>query len=230
MPDVNDEDDILTAEFALGLLDGAESKTMQYRIASDAQFAARADWWRDQFEPLSADLRDEPSPDLWHRIAARLPENDNGARRWRAAALTAMLVAAFLGTVVVMRPVPTTVAVAPATTISVPEPILLASLKDTNEVIATIAYERSIGRLTIVPGTLDPGARSAQLWVIPEDGKPRSLGLVDPKQATAAQVPADVGNLIARSVTFAISFEPRGGSTTGQPTGPVVASGKLGGA
>ncbi len=227
---MNDEDDLLTAEFALGLLDGPERKTMQNRITSDAQLAARADWWRDRFEPLSSDLRDEPSPELWDRIEEHLPKNDNAARGWRAIALTATLVAAFLGVGIVMRPAPTPVAAVPATTDSVPEPILVASLTDKNEVVATIAYERAIGRLTIVPVKLDPGAGSAQLWIIPADGKPRSLGLIDPADAANVQAPADVRSLIARYATVAISLEPLGGSTTGSPTGPVVASGKLGGA
>ena len=116
---MNDEDDILSAEMALGLLDGAEHDAARRRLAADPALAQRVDWWRDRFEPLSGTDQAEPSAGLWPRIDAMLPRNDNTAsqvRRWRAAAFAAMLVAVVMGTAMALRPVPTLVAPPPATT------------------------------------------------------------------------------------------------------------------
>ncbi len=75
---------------------------------------------------------------------------------------------------------------------------------------------------------LDPlfsGADSSlELWALPRGRKPRSLGVIAPEKgvlelaATGDQALADVPIL-------AVSLEPKGGSTTGAPTGPVLYSG-----
>jgi anti-sigma-K factor RskA len=40
-------------------------------------------------------------------------------------------------------------------------------------------------------------------------------------------LPADLAALVKGNATLAVSLEPPGGSTTGLPTGPVIATGKL---
>ena len=62
--------------------------------------------------------------------------------------------------------------------------------------------------------------RSPELWWIGSDGSPRSLGLLP----TEGEVELAIQPLKpAPAPVFAVSLEPRGGSTTGLPTGPVVA-------
>ena len=80
----------------------------------------------------------------------------------------------------------------------------------------------------IVPAALltsDP--RAMELWLIPAGDKPHSLGLIEPGQPVRLDVPRDLVARINADATLAVSMEPPGGSPTGQPTGPVVASGKL---
>jgi len=69
--------------------------------------------------------------------------------------------------------------------------------------------------------------QSYELWVIPPGGKPHSLGLVDPKRSVKVVVPPELLPHVSADSTLAISIEPVGGSPTGQPTGPVIANGKL---
>lgn len=227
---MNDDDDILAAEIALGLLDGAEHDTARRRVAAHPGLATRVEWWREQFEPLAAAAESEPSAALWGKIEAMLPQNDNAAsqvRRWRAAAFAATLVAALLGSSIVLRPVPVTNAppTAPAAT-----PLLLASLAGDKGVLATIAYNRAADRLTIVPGAIDTSERDAELWIIPAGGTAHSLGTINPSQATTTQARADTRALIGAGATFAITLEARGGSPTGKAQGPIVASGIIAGA
>ena len=64
-----------------------------------------------------------------------------------------------------------------------------------------------------------------RLW--PRDGVPRSLGVLAPAEATQIDLKAQVREHFADGAVLAISMEPEGGSPTGAPTGPVVATGKL---
>lgn len=223
----DDDDEILAAEIALGLLDGPEGAAASRRAVADPALATRVDWWREQFAVLVEDGV-EPGPSLWPRITAALPGNDNAAAlvgRWRAAAVAAMLVAVVLGASLALRPAPPAPLSAPVAT-----PVLLASLTGEPGVLATIAYNAAAGRLTIVPGDLRTGAGDAELWIIPAGGTAHSLGTIDPAKATTTPARADARQFIGTGATFAITREQRGGSPTGQPQGPIVASGIIAGA
>jgi anti-sigma-K factor RskA len=83
--------------------------------------------------------------------------------------------------------------------------------------------------LVIVPAALLANdRRSYELWLIPSgETRPRSLGLVQPGQPIRLDIPAGLAGRITQDATLAVSLEPPGGSPTGQPTGPVIAAGKL---
>lgn len=70
---------------------------------------------------------------------------------------------------------------------------------------------------------VDFSKRSLQLWVLDEGGKPHSLGVMP--DSGSAEVKMPPGTPMPKSPTLAISDEPRGGSTTGLPTGPVLVAG-----
>jgi anti-sigma-K factor RskA len=76
---------------------------------------------------------------------------------------------------------------------------------------------------------LAPAAdRSHELWAIGgDDPRPRSLGLLDTSSRIPAERLGEFGPAELQGTTFAVSLEPKGGSPTGQPTGPVVFTGKL---
>lgn len=219
---MTDDDDILAAEFALGLLDGAEAAGAQNRARSDAVFSARVAWWQEQLALSAEDAPEHPRPNVWRQIERALPQNDNARalmRRWRAAAIGAMAVAASLLGVIVLRPVPI-----------VPQPqVMVAALKGTAGVTATIAYESTSGQLTVAPGTFETKGRDAELWIIPTDGAPRSLGVINSSHASRTVVAVSRRALIQAGTSFAISLEPKGGSPTGLPTGPVIGAGKISG-
>lgn len=71
-----------------------------------------------------------------------------------------------------------------------------------------------------------PAGRSAQLWLIDGAAAPVPIGLLN---ASSGGMSADlqIAEAVSQGSTLAISIEPAGGSPTGQPTGPVVASGTL---
>jgi anti-sigma-K factor RskA len=69
--------------------------------------------------------------------------------------------------------------------------------------------------------------REPELWLIPADGKPRPLGMLRADRAVTIKLPTDLAALTVGNAVLAVSLEPPGGSPTGSPTGPVIATGKL---
>jgi len=69
--------------------------------------------------------------------------------------------------------------------------------------------------------------RTLQLWALPATGNPRSLGLIAPSGVARIALPAPADSALAGVPALAVSLEPRGGSPTGLPTGPVLFSGPI---
>ena len=221
---MSDDDDILAAELALGL---AEDSAAAARAASDPEFAARVAWWEQRLAGMAMPLDAAPSADLWSRISARVPANDNrgienrgGLLRWQLLSGAMTAVAAVALVMLAQRP-----------SIELPQPAgapAVASLAGEKGNAVAISYDSTVRRLTVAPVQLDPGKGDAELWVIPVGGtEPISLGVVDTHKASSHQLSPAQAQLIATGATFAISLEPVGGSPTGHATGPIVASGKL---
>lgn len=222
---MTDDDDILAAEFAIGLLDPAEAVAVQDRARTDATLSLRIAWWRDQLSPLADRGVAEPPAHLWRAIERRLAANDNAPRlvsRWRNAAIAAMSVAAALVVYVGVRPVPDPIIV----TRQAPPP-LVAMLTGERGIQVALTVDLGGRAIRTTPIKLDAGAGNAELWVIPHDGKPRSLGTFDDHAKSKHNMDAPMALFMGPDSTFAVSLEPKGGSPTGSPTGPVVATGKL---
>ena len=73
--------------------------------------------------------------------------------------------------------------------------------------------------------------RVLQLWALPEQGAPRSLGLIPASGAglgvVRVNLPTPAGQALQNIPALAVSLEPPGGSPTGLPTGPVLYSGPI---
>ena len=230
-----DDNDLLAGELVLGLLDGPERSSAEARAEADAGFADLVEAWKVHLAPLLTRSPEAPPEHVWESIRSQLAANDDAPlsaaeaalRRWRVFAMTASAVAASLALVLLTRapaPPPTP---APAPAVAAASPTLVATLQgDGSPAIVTISVSEA-GQLLVTPVRLPTGGRVPELWVIPEDGKPRSLGVIQANSPSAVPVAPAHRPHVHRGATFAISQEPRGGSPTGAPTGPVVASGKI---
>ena len=230
--------DPLAGEVALGLLEGEDRTAALRRMLAEPDFAADVEWWRLQFAALF-DLwpeRDAP-PHLASRIETSLDmltlQSDSGAGvvtelpvrtrspwPWLAAASSA--VAACLLVFIAVEPRSSTPVSQPVPAAR-PSSVLVAMLGDAKSPVAAV-YDPATGALRVAAGPGVPEARVAQLWVIGGDGVPHPLGLLAARPTVLAPLGADRGR-IAPGATLAISIEPLGGSPTGLPTGPVVATG-----
>jgi anti-sigma-K factor RskA len=91
-----------------------------------------------------------------------------------------------------------------------------------------LADGRLVLRLKIKPPR-DFTDKTLEVWLVPPDGTPRSLGLLPSAEGgttVALNLPHDIAEALATS-QLAVSLEPSGGSSTGLPTGPVLFSGAV---
>ena len=78
-----------------------------------------------------------------------------------------------------------------------------------------------------VSATADPG-KSYELWLIAgQSAAPRSLGVIGADDFTERVIPGNFDLATLRAATYAVSLEPKGGSPSGTPTGPVLFTGKM---
>jgi len=225
-----EEDELLAAELAFGLIDGEEGAAAERRLASDSAFAEAHARWQAYAAALITDPGEAPRPSVWSAIEARLPANDVGPagsvkslRWWQAGTLAASAAAVVLGFVALQKPQTIFVHVPVAQAPAAPMVAVLTGKKG----LVTVSFDPASGRMTSAASGLDLGDRSPQLWVIPADGKPRSMGVMNATAPGWAKVPAPASAALAAGVTIAVSVEPIGGSPTGQPTGPVILTGKM---
>jgi anti-sigma-K factor RskA len=220
------QDDIaFAAEFALGLLDPAGEAKALARVASDTAFAAEVEAWRGRLQPMLDGL-DAAAPDhIWDNIAERLPsptfqDNRHSALRvWQGISFASISAAAILAFMFFNKPAPV---------LEIPAAPLIAALgSETGPSAITARYDAKSGQMLLTPVSLKTGALYAELWIIPSDGKARSLGIVAGDHATLMTVPANMRAHFHDGSTLAITPEPAGGAPNGKATGPVIASGKI---
>jgi anti-sigma-K factor RskA len=87
---------------------------------------------------------------------------------------------------------------------------------------------RLVLRLNLTPPR-DFATNMLEVWLVSPDGTRRSLGLFPserPGTTTAPILPHDTAEVLAKAA-LAVSLEPKGGSRTGQPSGPVLFTGAL---
>jgi anti-sigma-K factor RskA len=229
-PDLS-ETEALAAEHALGVLSGPERAAAEARMAREPAFAAQVEAWRERLAPmLDGVAAVQPSPQVWRAIERALPANENARalRFWRGSALAAFGLAAASLAVTVMLATRPPVVLAPT-----PMPAVLnASLtsQTSGQPMFVAAYDPA-RKMLIITSLMTPGADRAhvhQLWLIPADGKPHSLGMVAPGTSKAMPMPDPMTPMLQPGAALAVSIEPPGGSPLKTaPSGPIAAMGKL---
>lgn len=232
-PIPNDERAALAAEYAAGLLDGPELAQARALAAEDAAFRREVGAWIGRLAPLLDEVDERTPPDrLWQAIEQRTGARDNVVQlrrkvsAWRGIAAGASALAASLALVMVARPPPAEAP--PPVVVKAPPPMVAMLGDEKNKAMLVASWDPANRGLTVAAAERipDPPGRVQELWMIPADGKPRSLGMMKARKIRM-QLPEPMADKLREGVTLAISLEPTEGSPTGLPTGPVIASGKL---
>jgi len=225
----------MAAQYVAGTLRGAARRRFETLLPAHPALRQAVHDWQWRLIPLTVSLAPvPPPPSVWAAIEARLwpavaaapvPAAAPGwwARLafWRA--LSGLAGVAVLGLAVLLS--------TPAPDLP-PVVVVLQSTGADSAVSGTIVASLSGDGHALVTRPLSPvslvGDRVLQLWSVPSQGDPRSLGLIKNDGVTVLarnQLPPQL--LKGDTAALAVSVEPPGGSPTGTPTGPVVFVGKL---
>lgn len=217
----------LAARCAAGALRGRARRRYDALLPSHPSLRDAHARWQARLMPLSAALPPQPPPRrVWQRIEAALWPQPR-ATLWQRLPLWRGLAAGASAATLVL-----------ALLLALPEhaqPPVVVVLQGTggaaagvNTFVASVSGDgRALVTRPLMPVAMQAD-RALELWSVPPDGAPRSLGLISASGATVIareRLPASL--LTGGTAAFAVSLEPPGGSPTGAPTGPVLYVGKL---
>ncbi|MBT2186732.1 anti-sigma factor [Sphingobium nicotianae] len=232
-----EEFDLLAAELALGVLEGrARARALRLQV-SDPGFREAVLAWQARFEPLLHGYPDAEAPDLWHAIEQRLPQGSGPAgdrvgtierrlQAWRRSALAAGALAAGLAAVLLFRPVTPP---APGPQVAQASQPAVAHLGDAGGAHQfAVNYDAMNGELRV--RTLKMPQQSAlapELWVIPADNVPRSLGLVSATGSMRMTVSPAMRHMMADGAMLAVTMEQPDGAPHRAPSSTPIATGPI---
>jgi anti-sigma-K factor RskA len=210
----------LAAEYVLGTLKGGARRRFEEHLASDHALRDEVAQWEAHLTPLAERLAPiEPPARVWRRIEARI-----SAKRapqpgfWKRYGLA---LASFVMAGVVMSVVLNLIREPAA-------PMMLTAVLDDAGGARMVIEQKKSGLIVarLLRNWQTPPGIDHELWVIPANGQPRSLGVVKDNADTTIALPGLDARLQDGAV-FAVSLEPTGGSPSGQPTGKVVCKGVI---
>lgn len=217
--------DMLASEYALGTLHGRARKRFERLLRDDADLRRTVMEWDERLAPMAQAIAPvNPPRRVWRKIEQRIqqPKLHTGIFQslnfWRGLAMItssfAFALLLFFGLAPHRESPPSYVAV-------------LSDSK--NQPVLTVRYvegERALD-VKIVQASSIAEDRSLELWTLPKGGAPRSLGLVPSSGRIKVKLATDQVGAMPTIPALAVSLEPKGGSPTGAPTGPVLYSGPL---
>ena len=210
----------LAADYAIGLMSTAARRRFEQLLLDDAALRTELAQWQESLASLTDAIPQQPVPEhVWQGITARiepqvlhLPEK-RPFWNWLRVSVAAcsIVVLVFLGSLY-----------------NRDDARYRATLL-TADAQPALKVEAHADYLQVEPLTLAPvdANRSLELWAIPADGKPISLGVIPAGGKGKVELSEAQKALIGKPIALAVSLEPKGGSPTGQPTGPVLYQGAL---
>lgn len=219
----------LVAEYVLGLLSPSEYDRVHRLIENDQALRAERDFWVSRFSALNEGYEDVPAPDrLWAGIEARAFGDTRAPAKsgfwesllvWRGIAAGALAIAVAAIGFNLLQPRPD---VSSLTT------QLVAALEEEGSNVKFVALYDGTGqvRLTALSGDAVP-EKDFELWAIQGGNNPVSMGVIPANQRSTVSIAPEVMAGWGAGSVLAITLEPKGGSPSGAPTGPIVAKGAV---
>lgn len=227
--------DLTAAEYVIGLLTPAEAREVERRATEDPVLARGILAWERRLSGMVQWVQPvAPPASIWQRLEAEVmpqpapqAEPSRDAKRcerqgwlaqaweslafWRGMAVASFVAGAMLvGAIVEPKLWTAQPAVAALIPLNSPMPAFLVMV--TKDGYATIIANAAEVR----PGN------SLELWIYPPGATaPVSLGVIPVTGKVRMPVTMSAGTLLL------VSSEPKGGSPTGAPTGPVVYQGRM---
>lgn len=224
----------LAAEYVLGSLKGGARRRFETLLAQNATMRRSVSEWQDRIMPLAQFSPSEPPPPrVWRQIEARLGIAAPSALQtgwkkwldslnfWRTLGAGSTVMAGLLLALLLTRP-------------DAPGMSYVATLEnDKAQTVALVTGDSKRHELTVrLVGANAPSLtpeQALELWAVPKQGNPQSLGLVAIKRAADGGLVLPLpANVTPQTVPLlAISLEPKGGSPNRNgPSGPILFKGK----
>ena len=210
----------LAADYAIGLMPSTARRRFEQLLLNDAALRTELASWQEHLASLTEALPEQPVPDrVWRAIAARIVSKGmpvptrHSFWNWMrvTAAVCSLVVIVFLGVLYTRDDV------------RYAGTLLTA---DAQPALKVMAHDNYLQVEPLALAALTP-AQSLELWAIPAGGKPISLGVIPTRGAGRLELTDAQKQLFGNALALAVTLEPKGGSPTGQPTGPVLYQGAL---
>lgn len=214
---IEPDDDMLAAEYAMGLLEGDDRIAVRARVAHDQDFAARVTAWEAQLSQM-ADLEPIPAPAaVGAALMTRLFPAPRRVPLWQRLGLWQALAggataAALVLALLVFQPNGGT---APSALYSAE----ITSADGDFRVVALVDMQSDEVTLSRTAGAA-PEGRILQVWAHGPDEPAQSVGLWPEGDSVRLRLPAEIA-AVQGVLTLGVSEEPPGGSPTGRPSGRV---------
>ena len=221
-------DDIVAAEYVLGVQPTDERRAASARVETDMSFARLVDQWELRLSPMAGAYPEVEAPSgakaaIDRRLFQASAPASAKSGFWGNVAFWRGLAFATLGLVALIS------AINRYDPPSEEPSRLVASLADKGtDVVSVVVYDADHDQVSLshVSGERESG-HDFELWIIKGQNPPVSMAVIPVGAAIELPVDSAAKQKLAEGAVLAVSLEPAGGSPTGQPTGPVVAAGPL---
>lgn len=216
-----DERHLAAGEYVLGVLDSDQKARFEALLAVSHDVRNDVDAWREHLQLFNERLDPKTPPkQIWQRITqatgARTAPWWQRLGAWQALAASFGALAIALGVLWQQ---------AALTTLPAGEAVFV--VQDESQTPGWIINATADGELLVqtVQPTQVGRNQTGELWLI-ADGTPVSLGLL-PGHGSYRLQPNDELREQLLHADLAVSIEPQGGAPAGQPTGPIIDSGRF---
>lgn len=224
----------LAAEYVLGTLIGAARKRFEVYMQQDPSLQVLVQRWGQVLHPMGSMVKPvKPPKRVWKSIEQRLQLNDGASGFWKnlffwrslsfLSASAAIIIGLYLGPFTLIQKVDI-------------EENYLAVVENGDSqgawLVSTDINKKSLKVRTLITQKLASN-KDFELWLLPaSDGRksfkaPISVGLISANKQSEIQLSDKLLMAMQQAGGVAVSLEPKGGSPTGLPTGPVLYQGKL---
>lgn len=229
----------LAAVYVLGSLQGRARQRFERWMMESVRVRQEVWYWEERLGRLADTVPEkQPPPAVWSAIEYRLwPRGadasatqrrrktdqppEKAARRWFWPGWSVVATAAALVMAVLLVQQPQ-----PGADTQLAGAVVQADFSDPLWLVSESARDRRL-KLRPVAATPPESGKNYELWILPENGQPLSLGVIPAGGSYQVNLTDEARRALGSSRTLAISLEPLGGSPTGQPTGPILHVTKL---
>lgn len=236
---------LLAGQYVLGTLRGPARRRFERLLREDRSLAREVAAWEKRFAGLQRAFTPQPPrPVVWNGIEMRIgearalalppavpiSEDRRPLQLWRMLALAASMAVGALGYALwwaLQQPPEVVERVRTVVAPAAPQAAPLVAMLQPDAPMQWLAMVDPQGRRVRISASgsypLDPATQDLQLWMLDEGGTLHPVALLPLEGGADFGLPMPVNE----HCMLAVSLEPKGGSTTGKPTGPVLTTAPL---